>query len=224
MSLQRYQSLNFCFFYSLCCLLSFNPPTSLLKQMCLDFWHHNFSGLQISSNVTIHMPFQEHISFWLDGVKLYNFHFSSQNWGCAFMRWERGTGWGVTLPVLHKKMNSWALNALMTAPYLLMLRLTSKVLINESASLPQSGPLLFPSVNWERAARREHLVFLSSLDESFDGNVATKRISDCVTCSCVWRSISGSWETLWGIFYPEEEKQERTAKLLKKWGEKREGD
>ena len=74
----------------------------------------------------------------------------------------------VTHPVLHEKiMNSWALNALMTAPYLLIRGLTSIFFINENASLPKAARCYsHPSIE------REHLVFLSSLDESFDGNAA----------------------------------------------------
>ena len=74
----------------------------------------------------------------------------------------------VTHPVLHEKiMNSWALNALMTAPYLLIRGLTSIFFINENASLPKAARCYsHPSIE------REHLVFLSSLDESFDGNAS----------------------------------------------------
>ena len=85
-------------------------------------------------------------------------------------------------------MNLWELNALVTAPYLLIRGLTSIFFINENASLPKAT-----CGNSHPSIEREHLVFLSSLDESFDGNAATKRIFDCVTCCCVcvWRSIPG---------------------------------
>ena len=35
-----------------------------------------YTKISLPSNFAVHMPFQEHISFWLDGVQLYNFHFS----------------------------------------------------------------------------------------------------------------------------------------------------
>ena len=35
-----------------------------------------YTKISLPSNFAVHMPFQEHVSFWLDGVQLYNIHFS----------------------------------------------------------------------------------------------------------------------------------------------------
>ena len=72
--------------YSLCCLLSFNPPTYLLKQMCLGFWHHNFSSLQIPSNVNCWNALPRTHQLLARQCKVvHNFHFSSDIRGCAFV-------------------------------------------------------------------------------------------------------------------------------------------
>ena len=59
----------------------YSPSTlqcTSLNKVFVSFWHHSLCGLQIPSNVTVHMPFQEHISFWLDSVKLYTISISHQ--------------------------------------------------------------------------------------------------------------------------------------------------
>ena len=96
----------------------------------------------------------------------------------------------VTHPVLHEKiMNSWALNALMTAPYLLIRGLTSIFFINENASLPKAARCYsHPSIE------REHLVFLSSLDESFDGNASILKGSLIASRLVVHERLGGSAE------------------------------
>ena len=130
-----------------------------------------YTKISLPSNLAVHMPFQEHVSFWLDGaVQLYNFHFSycsrlvavpscvgkglSEGWRwriqfCTKWWWIYGN-WMPWWQHLTCRCVDWRRYfSLMKMPL-------------PKATCGYSHPSI----------EREHLVFLSSLDESVDGNAA----------------------------------------------------
>ena len=162
-----------------------------------------YTKISLPSNFAVHMPFQEHVSFWLDGVQLYNIHFSycsrleavpscvgkglSEGWRwriqfCTKWWWIYGN-WMPWWQHLTCRCVDWRRYfSLMKMPL-------------PKATCGYSHPSI----------EREHLVFLSSLDESFDGNAATKRNFDCVTSCCSWETLGGSAERAPKRFNPANE-------------------